>query len=365
VLETEEGIDRAFAKLDEIKDETIWWTAGADTPQLLAGTKAGLYDFDFSEQRWRAISLGPEPEPVQKIPRVKDSLLVFTASNAYVATQGLEFQPLPLMQLPESRRVSLIKLFFNLHDGRIWGLAGKLLFDAAGLILFFLSLSAFYSWYYPWKRRREKTKRVVKRSRPLRRLFKWFLKYHLKLGIWTAVILLIIGGTGMFMRPPLLVALANGSIPAGWYPGPLPDNPWDEKIQNALYDSVANRVLIATSDGLWAGASDFQQAFERSQLDVPIFVMGATVFEPQGLGGYLVGSFNGLYHWQRSGGRSIDLLTGSVAGEVSSTRPGDKMITGYFTTPDGESYINTHQQGIIRLKTGSGGRTFGMPSELK
>ena len=36
VLETEEGQDRAFAKLGELKDNTIWWTAGADTPQLLA-----------------------------------------------------------------------------------------------------------------------------------------------------------------------------------------------------------------------------------------------------------------------------------------------------------------------------------------
>ena len=36
VLETDEGIARAFAKLDTIKDETIFWTAGAQTPQLLA-----------------------------------------------------------------------------------------------------------------------------------------------------------------------------------------------------------------------------------------------------------------------------------------------------------------------------------------
>jgi len=36
VLETEEGQDRAFAKLDTIKDDVIWWSAGADTPQLLA-----------------------------------------------------------------------------------------------------------------------------------------------------------------------------------------------------------------------------------------------------------------------------------------------------------------------------------------
>ena len=36
VLETEAGIKRAFAKLDTIKDQVIWWEAGAQTPQLLA-----------------------------------------------------------------------------------------------------------------------------------------------------------------------------------------------------------------------------------------------------------------------------------------------------------------------------------------
>jgi len=36
VLETDEGQARAFAKLDTIKDSTIWWTAGAETPQRLA-----------------------------------------------------------------------------------------------------------------------------------------------------------------------------------------------------------------------------------------------------------------------------------------------------------------------------------------
>jgi putative spermidine/putrescine transport system substrate-binding protein len=36
VMETDEGIDRALAKLDTIKDDVIWWSAGADTPQLLA-----------------------------------------------------------------------------------------------------------------------------------------------------------------------------------------------------------------------------------------------------------------------------------------------------------------------------------------
>ena len=35
-LSTPEGVDRAFAKLDTIKNDTIWWEAGAQPPQLLA-----------------------------------------------------------------------------------------------------------------------------------------------------------------------------------------------------------------------------------------------------------------------------------------------------------------------------------------
>lgn len=36
LLETDEGLDRAFAKLETIKDQVIWWEAGAQPPQLLA-----------------------------------------------------------------------------------------------------------------------------------------------------------------------------------------------------------------------------------------------------------------------------------------------------------------------------------------
>lgn len=36
VLETKAGVDRAFKKLDTIKSSVVWWTAGAQPPQLLA-----------------------------------------------------------------------------------------------------------------------------------------------------------------------------------------------------------------------------------------------------------------------------------------------------------------------------------------
>ena len=36
MLDTAQGVSRAFAKLDTIKDEVIWWQVGAQPPQLLA-----------------------------------------------------------------------------------------------------------------------------------------------------------------------------------------------------------------------------------------------------------------------------------------------------------------------------------------
>ena len=36
VLATPEGVDRAFRKLDTIKDQIVWWEAGAQPPQMLA-----------------------------------------------------------------------------------------------------------------------------------------------------------------------------------------------------------------------------------------------------------------------------------------------------------------------------------------
>ena len=42
VLGTDEGVDRAFAKLDTIKNDVVWWEAGAQPPQLLADGEVSM-----------------------------------------------------------------------------------------------------------------------------------------------------------------------------------------------------------------------------------------------------------------------------------------------------------------------------------
>lgn len=41
-LETPEGLDRAFAMLDKIKPQVLWWEAGAQPPQLLADGEVAM-----------------------------------------------------------------------------------------------------------------------------------------------------------------------------------------------------------------------------------------------------------------------------------------------------------------------------------
>lgn len=59
VLATKDGVNRAFAKLDTIKDHVVWWEAGAQPPQLLADGEVAmtsayngrLYNAMFKEKK--------------------------------------------------------------------------------------------------------------------------------------------------------------------------------------------------------------------------------------------------------------------------------------------------------------------------
>ena len=42
ILSTDEGVDRAFAVLDKIKSDIVWWEAGAQPPQLLADGEVAM-----------------------------------------------------------------------------------------------------------------------------------------------------------------------------------------------------------------------------------------------------------------------------------------------------------------------------------
>ncbi len=346
-----------------VRDLFLWETDSQVL--LLASTDGGLYLRAVGDDRWRQVELEDDVEPVRKVVTADDRLIVAAESGFYVSNlppRADSFTAVETQRMEPEPRITLVQLFFDLHYGKAWGLAGLLIFDFVGLTLFFLCVSAFYTWYFPWQARKNR-KSWLLTNKSTKRAFKTMFHYHLQLGIWIAIVLLVIGGTGLFMRPPLLAAIAEGSIPRTAYPGFLSDNPWEEKIRNVLHDPVDGSIVVQASDGLWVGPDALDEPFRPHHLEVPIFVMGATVMEPSP-DGYLVGSFSGIFKWLRRTGTAIDLETGETASGSASMRPADLMVTSYFETPAGEAYVAAFDQGLVALTDGDRETRFEQPAEL-
>ncbi len=328
-----------------------------DDNALFASTYGGL--FVNSGDEWRRVN-GSEKEKFVKTLRV-DSLTLAFSENAIYELKNVEgeysLEKLKTKRDEPEKSITLIDLFFELHGGKAWGLPGKLLYDASGILIIFLSVSAFYMWYFPKKKRTNRTKKSKK-------MFKVFTKYHLKLSIWFAVIFLLIGGTGLFMRPPMLAILVGGEIPAKYYPGLKHASPWHKKIRNAMYDSQKDMIYVDATDGFWSAPANLSESFVESQPPAPIFPMGATVFRRNEDGNLLIGSFLGLFSVENGTGEIKDAMTGNRAGKIKSIRPGENMVTGYFKTPGGEEYLNTHYKGLISLGDRNDDKRFAMPAEM-
>ncbi len=350
----------AYAK----KTKTIALYQDINSEILFAGNYDGLYQFDNESTRWSKLNLPGSETRVMKLIKYKDSLIVATDSEIFigkVSNNDMKFKKLELARIDENPSMTLIELFFQLHSGEIWGLPGKLIFDVAALILLFLSVSGLYLWLSP-KYRRFKENRHWKRAS---NHTGWFFKYHLKLGIWSFVILLIFAVTGLFMRPPLIGELIDGEIALKYVPASNPTNQWKHRIRNANYDAATDRVVIDTKDGYWVSDAGLYGKYSKQYSPVPIFAMGATVLENDDQGNMLVGSFAGLYRVTRSGQYAENVID-EDAPIVSAVRAGANLVTGYFKEPDGTEYVTTHFGGLINVENPyAKSKKFKMPNFLK
>lgn len=281
-------------------------TESGRSPQLYAGTRAGLYRYDFAKAAWIAVQ-GPVSHPMEIVDLVRagDRILVFAPSACYALggteeTQALEPVPLRSNAAPLSR-VPLFRFFLKLHDGSVLGLPGKLFMDMVGLTLVFLSISAIYIVYIPWRK-----KRFGKGRRPVR-YFRFFHKYHLKLGIYTGAFIAIIALTGMFVRPPLLMAIVRYSVPAVLLNNTETDGQWQTDITRAVYEPQSDTLLLATRDGFFRGPTTGSQPFSKVAIDVPVHGMGVFVMERLSRQRLLIGSFSGLYVWDSGQHQAVDL----------------------------------------------------------
>lgn len=327
--------------------------------QLWAATNDGLFSANISDMVWNRYHIISENSPILKILKHNDSTILVGDSFVLVAESTNKLFHYSEMDRLDDDSTTLIEVFFKLHSGSIFGMPGIILWDIAGLVLVFLSVSAFYIWFYPkrWKRRAKKNK-SIKDSEKKNRSF--FLRFHKKLGWYFALILLIIVGTGIFMRPPLIVALLDKEVPK--LSKLINHNPWHHKIRNAMFDVKTNQLILDCKDGFWRGNPYDNNSFERFDVEVDLFAMGATVLENTLDGHWVIGSFGNLDVYDPISMKSESVLVEEE--DKSSARPAATMVTAYVNF-NGIPYVLGHNKGLCNAQTQQPVTDIPMPDEIR
>jgi len=160
---------------------------------------------------------------------------------------------------------------------------------------------------------------------------KGFLKWHNKLGWITLVILIITPATGIFLRPPFLIHIADKKVNKIPFSELDTDNAWFDQLRRILYDAEKNRFLIATSEALYYSDDNFQSELKKFIFQPPLSVMGVKVFRKFASDTYLIGSFEGLFVWNVNTGKTLDYITKEFykVPEKKSRPIGQFMVTAY------------------------------------
>jgi len=319
--------------------------------KLLAGTYFGLFEYSFRQHQWQKIPIPVSEERITDLILKQNELLVQTRSFLMKSADGNSFQAIKL-PAPEgyNGEASLFKTLWLLHSGEIWGPVGKLIVDLFGLALLVISLTGLMHFIFPgWLRRRRENK---KENAKLVSARNFNLKWHNRLGWIFIPLLIFVTITGMFLRPPLLIAIASSSV------SPIPGtvlsspNPWYDKLRRVLYDEQQHIFLFSTYDGIFFTDENFQEPMRRLPGEPPVSVMGCNVFEKKGESTYLVGSFNGLFLWNPLTGQVFDYLSGNVyqAPEVVGPPVSKDMIDGWFADSSENEFYFDYNQGVLPIR---------------
>jgi hypothetical protein len=330
--------------------------------KLYAGTYFGIYQYSPPQHAWQKIQLPVSEERITDLIIQQNNLLVQTRSFLLKSSDGKSFQPIAL-PAPEGYdgKASLFKTLWLLHSGELWGFVGKLLVDLFGLAILIISLTGLMHFIFPkWLKRRRALGSLDLQSRPnpqksnasLISARNFNLRWHNRLGWIFIPFLMFVTITGMFLRPPLLIAIASSTV------SPIPGtvlsspNPWYDQLRRVLYDEKQHLFLFSTNDGLYVINGNFEGPMLRPQSQPPVSVMGCNVLEKTADCNYLVGSFNGLFLWNPQTGQVIDYLSGSPyeAPVVMGPPISKDMIDGWFTDSTGNEFYFDYNQGVLPIR---------------
>ncbi len=240
---------------------------------------------------------------------VKDDTL-YVVMRSYIYRSKAPYKLFERIKLKEpenySNQVSLFRTIWVLHSGELFGMIGKLFVDFLGLLIIVLVLTGLIItfWKIPIKRR----KKQKKDNRKLKKFWNVSLKWHNKIGYIPFVLLMVLAVTGWFLRPPLLIAIVRAKV------NPVPfsildsPNPWHQKIRNLRYDNTTSEWLLYSSNGFYQ-FRDFNNTPIRLKEQPPVSVMGINVWKEYNDSTWILGSFSGLYQWNKQSGEVYDMIT--------------------------------------------------------
>lgn len=316
-----EGVDnRNIRNIVKTLDGEIW-----------CATQYGLYK--LSEDCWSPVSLAGNSERLSDVCLSEDSCraIAVTRSQLYVPGPSGFYEPMMLAR-PEhyDEKITLFKTIWHLHSGELFGITGKIVADIIALILIFLSITGILVFILPYSIR----KRVRKQLSAIRskRLFRWNFKWHNSIGYYTLPFAILIVFTGMCLRPPLMIPFVmNKTVPI---PGTDldDDNCWHDKLRALRWDKDDNCWLLSTAEGFYKFRTLTEKPVAVSgESAPPVSPMGITVFQKDGSGNWLIGSFSGLYRWNPSEGIFRNYFTDEESGNNSkkSFVLGNHVVSGF------------------------------------
>lgn len=335
-----ESIDeRNVRHVVKAKDGSLWCAALRD-----------VYRYDENSHRWKKVELPGNEERIMDVALAKDSMTVVALTRSRVftivpfvqygeivkigksssETYRVESKIIPAPKKYEPK-TTLFKLVWHLHSGEFFGLPGKLVVDAIALVLIVLSITGLLLFILPYGIRRAKKLAAKARMKRLGKQFAWNMRWHNKIGYVTIVLTLWIAITGMCLRPPLMVPLVLSKLPQAVGED---GNVWQDKLRAIRWDAVQGDWLVSTSEGFLRVDEDFSQAPKMLPDDEcpKLSPMGVTVWESDGKGGWIVGSFRGIYRWNpvnHSLNQILDYFTGKPSEETSMIPISDNLVCGY------------------------------------
>lgn len=331
--------ERNVRHLVQARDGSLWCAALRD-----------VYCYDENAHRWKKVELPGNEERIMDVALAKDSMTVVALTRSRVftivpfaqygeivkigksssETYRVESKIIPAPKKYEPK-TTLFKLVWHLHSGEFFGLPGKLVVDAIALVLIVLSITGILLFILPYGIRRAKKLAAKARMKRLGKQFAWNMKWHNKIGYVTIVLTLWIAITGMCLRPPLMVPLVLSKLPQAVGED---GNVWQDKLRAIRWDAVQGDWLVSTSEGFLRVDEDFSQAPKMLPDDEcpKLSPMGVTVWESDGKGGWIVGSFRGIYRWNpvnHSLNQILDYFTGKPSEETSMIPISDNLVCGY------------------------------------